>query len=177
MMTAVKDDGPTPETDGRDARLREGVRALILDERDHVLLVRFHWEGLEFADGFWANPGGGLEPGESRLEALQRELREEVGLVVDELGPEVWTKTALFPMSRWDGQVDHIHVHRIARFDPAPEMSAEQLRAENVQEIRWWSPEELADADATFAPRSLPDLLDQLRREGTPEAPIEIHGF
>ena len=81
-------------------RLRESVRALIVDPDDYVLLVRFDWDGLEPTGGFWAIPGGGIEAGESRLEAIQRELREEVGMVVDSLSPELWTKTALFPMPR-----------------------------------------------------------------------------
>jgi len=153
------------------------VRALIVDPQDHVLLVRFHWEGLELADGFWANPGGGLERGETRLAALQRELREETGLAVDSLGPEVWTKTACFPMTHFDGQVDHIHLFRTERFQPAPTMSPDQLAEEGVHDIRWWSPEELTDAGATFAPRALPALLDRLRREGVPDVPIQITGF
>ena len=84
------------------------MRALILDQFDAVLMVRFEWPGGP-EGGFWGHPGGGIEPGESRLEALQRELREEVGLVVTELGDEVWTKSAIFPMVGWDGQVDHIY--------------------------------------------------------------------
>ncbi len=76
--------------------LRESVRALVLDPDDHVLLVRFHWDGLEFEEGFWANPGGGLEPGKTRAAALRRELAEECGLPVEEIGPEIWTKTAHF---------------------------------------------------------------------------------
>ena len=150
---------------------------MVIDPQDHVLLVRFHWDGLEFADGFWANPGGGVEPGETCLEAMQRELREETGLIVDSLGPEVWKKTALFPMEQWDGQVDHIHLYRTEHFDPDPTMSPAQLAAENIHEIRWWSREELADPHMTFAPRSLPELLDQLRNEGAPATPIELNGF
>jgi 8-oxo-dGTP diphosphatase len=63
--------------EGPAVRLRESVRALILDGDGHVLLVRFWWDGVEPADGFWANPGGGIELGESRLTALRRELRED----------------------------------------------------------------------------------------------------
>ena len=158
-------------------RLRQGVRAVILDPDDRVLLVRFNWDGLEPADGFWANPGGGVEAGESRLAALQRELREETGLLVDSLGPELWTKTALFPMTQWDGQVDHIHLYRTDRFEATPEMSAAELAAENIREIRWWSPEELKSPGVTFAPRALPDLMVRLRHDGVPSEPIEITGF
>ena len=153
------------------------MRALILDEDDAVLLVRFHWEGFEDPRGFWANPGGGIEPGETKLEALQRELREEVGLAVGQLGPEVWTKTALFPMTDWDGQVDHIHLCRTAHFDPYPGLSAEELAAEGVREVRWWSPEELRASEHTFAPRSLPELMARLAAEGVPAAPIALQGF
>lgn len=158
-------------------RLRQGVRALILDPDDHALLVRFWWEGLEDAEGFWANPGGGIEEGETRLEALQRELIEETGLVVDTLGPEVWTKTALFPMTHWDGQVDHIHLCRTERFDPVPAMSPEELAVEHIHEIRWWAPEELAESASTFAPRALPGLLRRLRRDGVPAVPLALDGF
>lgn len=158
-------------------RLRESVRALILDPDDNVLLVHFRWDGADPAAGFWANPGGGLEPGESRLAALQRELREETGLTITELGPEVWTKTAIFPMTRWDGQVDHIHLLRTARFRPAPTLSAAQLAAEHVQDVRWWSRREIAEGGAVFAPRQLPRLLDQLLADGVPDDPVVLTGF
>ena len=158
-------------------KLRESVRALVLDEDDSVLLVRFDWEGLDVPGGFWANPGGGLEAGESRVQALRRELLEEVGLSLADLGPEVWTKTALFPMAEWDGQVDHVHLVRVRHFVPRPRMTTEQLRAENVHDIRWWSRDEIRAADATFAPRELPRLLRDLLTDGLPDRPVQISGF
>jgi 8-oxo-dGTP pyrophosphatase MutT (NUDIX family) len=158
-------------------RLRESVRALIIDDADNVLLLRFDWPGCDVPGGFWANPGGGIEPGESRLDALRRELHEEVGLFVDKIGPEVWTKTAVFPMSGWDGQVDHIHLQRVVHFEPTPAMSDEQLKAENVHDIRWWPAAAIRDGDAVFAPRALPNLLSQILTAGAPVHPVTLEGF
>ena len=158
-------------------KLRESVRALIIDENDSILLVRFDWDGLEVPGGFWANPGGGIETGESRTDALARDLLEEVGLQMTELGPEVWTKTALFPMSDWDGQVDHIYLVRVEHFAPAPRLSPEQLLDEGVHEVRWWTLEELALSDSTFSPRGLPALVEDLLTGAIPDEPVAIKGF
>lgn len=158
-------------------RLRESVRALILDPEECVLLVRFHWEDFEQPGGFRANPGGGIEAGETRLAALRREMREEVGLEVDDLGPEVWTMTVYFEMTDWDGQVDHIHPIRTGAFEPRSGLSAEQLRDEHVHRLRWWTVAELLDSDATFAPRALPTLLRDLLTRGAPDIPVRIGGF
>jgi ADP-ribose pyrophosphatase YjhB (NUDIX family) len=49
--------------------------------RDHAILLiqhRFHGNG----HSYWLVPGGGLEPGESEVECVRREMREETGLEV-----------------------------------------------------------------------------------------------
>jgi 8-oxo-dGTP pyrophosphatase MutT (NUDIX family) len=51
--------------------LTVGVRALVIDGTDRVFLVKH-----SYVAG-WHLPGGGVEPGESLMTALTRELREE----------------------------------------------------------------------------------------------------
>ena len=52
------------------------------DGRLHVLAIRRRWD--PFA-GFWALPGGHLNPGEDEEAGCRRELEEETGLRVGEL--------------------------------------------------------------------------------------------
>ena len=62
---------------GKDATLRVWASATIFnDARERVLLTRRSDNGL------WFLPGGGMDPGESGLEACVREVLEETGLRV-----------------------------------------------------------------------------------------------
>jgi 8-oxo-dGTP diphosphatase len=53
--------------------------ALIFNDAGHVLLLKHRFR----AGSGWGLPGGFLEVGEQPLEALQRELREEIGVEVE----------------------------------------------------------------------------------------------
>lgn len=55
------------------------VGAVVLDAGGRLLLVR---RGNEPGRGLWSVPGGRVEPGESVAAAVEREVREETGLVV-----------------------------------------------------------------------------------------------
>ena len=54
-----------------------GVRAAIFDAEERVFLVRH-----SYIRG-WYLPGGGVEPGETLIDALARELKEEGGIALD----------------------------------------------------------------------------------------------
>lgn len=145
----------------------------MLSPRPSILLVRF-----EFPAGTrWALPGGGLEPGESHVDALRRELREEVGLDEADIGPHIWSREHVFPFlsGNWDGQREHIHVVTVDHeFTPEPALSWEQLHAEFLHEIRWWTPEELRLSPSRFAPVDLAALVDDLIANGPPHSAIDV---
>jgi 8-oxo-dGTP pyrophosphatase MutT (NUDIX family) len=153
-------------------RLRPAARVILVDEIGRVLLVRFDLPGEA---PVWATVGGGLEPGETHEDAARRELLEEAGLEVVELGRPVWIRTHLFERPRrWDGQSEVYFLVRTRAFEPRPGLSWEQLNAEGMTAIRWWTPDELEAGEALFAPRRLPALVRALLRDGPPATPLEI---
>lgn len=155
-------------------RIRRAVRALLLTPEPSVLLCRF-----EFPSGtVWAVPGGGLDPGEDHVTALHRELAEEVGLLDAELGPHVWDREHIIPFidGQWDGQHDRYYLVAVPdRFEPTPALTWEQLRAERLHELRWWTIDEIDDATAQgtrFAPGRIGGLLRRLADDGPPDEPL-----
>ncbi len=151
--------------------LRTAVRALIVDDTDHTLLVKFVFpSGVEA----WALPGGGLEDGEPPETGLRRELHEELGLRDVDIGPHIWSREHIIPMSTGhDGQRDQIHLVRLPRFEPEPAIGWERMRQEFVFEMRWWSLDEIAGAAVRFAPRRLAELYGTLLHDGPPAHPYE----
>ncbi len=168
---------PPVDDPGADAplRIREAVRAVIVDPDSRVLLVRFEFP----ARHVWAAPGGGMEPGESTEDALRRELHEELGLADVAIGAEIWERTHIIPFinGRWDGQHDRFFLIRTEAFEPAPTLSWEQLNAEYLFEMRWWTADELSAFAPTkrllLAPRRLPELYRSLIEDGVPERPVD----
>jgi len=160
----------TPSADG--LRIREAVRALVVDPHDRILMVRF-----EFPDAGtrWALPGGGVEPGESHTDALRRELAEELGLEGVEIGPHVWDRLHVIPFidGKWDGQRERIHLVRTPAFEPSPRLSWDELRAEYLFEVRWWRLHELSDG-LPFVPAALRQHLTSLLHDGPPNHPVDV---
>jgi 8-oxo-dGTP diphosphatase len=67
-------------------RRRIAVVAAVLQQPDGRFLLAQRPQGKVYA-GYWEFPGGKVEPGESPLQALQRELHEELGIEVIEAYP------------------------------------------------------------------------------------------
>jgi TDG/mug DNA glycosylase family protein len=134
---------------------REAVRALVADEDDRVLLVKFARPVGD--DSWWGSPGGGIDEGEAEEEALRRELHEEIGLDEFELGPFLFEHPGEFPWGkRLYRQRNRTYLVRVPGHDPA---AGVDLSQEGVVDVRWWSLDELARSDEQFAPSDLPQRV------------------
>jgi len=163
----------------RELRIRQAARAIVLDPDDRILLVRWEFPRDGPTVHVWGTPGGGIEPDEELEVALRREIDEELGLEAVTIGPLVWVRTHVIPFidGRWDGQHDRFFLVRTPAFEPSPRLSREQLAAEHLMELRWWTQDELAAFAPTdieyFAPRRLVPLLADLLRDGPPATPVD----
>lgn len=157
--------------------LRQAVRGLVIDPTDAVLLVR-----LRFTHGsWWVLPGGGIDPGESRTEALRRELLEEVGLESPQVSGPIWRRTVMMDLvdaqgRHWNGQHETVYLVKNERFQPGPRMSQEELTAEHIDAFRWWSIAELTNhrGPDKIAPENLADLVATIASSGPPLRPWTI---
>lgn len=156
-----------------DLRIREAVRALVIDTNDRILLVRFDFP----ARTVWALPGGGIDEGETPHEALRRELIEEIGLHGPDIGSHIWTRLHIFPFlnGKFDGQREEAFVVRVTNgFQPRPAFDWDQLNAEYVFELRWWTLDELRSADIITAPQQLAALVTEFVATGAPASPWSV---
>src|SRR5580765_6438864 len=106
-----------------------GVRALVLDDKDRVALVRHTYTDQ------WYLPGGGVKKGESFETALHRELKEEVAL--DNARIE---RVLGVYHSRRDAKDDHIVIFAVGVADSAALPPSDAVEIEGV---RWFAMEEM----------------------------------
>ncbi len=123
------------------------VAGLIRDDRGRILLTKRRPD--QALPNQWEFPGGKLEPGESPVAALHRELREEIGVAV-ELG-NVWE--ALFHAYPDFDLLMLVYPCRIIEGEPRPL---------EVAAAEWTTVDGLASYD--ILPADLP-LVERLRAE------------
>ncbi len=140
-------------------RCRLTSRVLVIDDDDRMLM--FFTKGSVPAQRTrWITPGGGVDAGETHHDAACRELFEETGHVVDDLGKPVFTLDFTVDYSGGDhdtGHAEYFVVHTPA-FIPADTHWTPEERVD-VLDHRWWTLDELRATTEPFEPAELVDLF------------------
>jgi ADP-ribose pyrophosphatase YjhB (NUDIX family) len=122
-----------------------GVRAVVLNDRAQVFLIRH-----TYVPG-WHLPGGGVETGETALEALTRELQEEACIVIDGAPQLVG-----FFFNRRTSPRDHVLVYVIRQFTV---LEAKQPDRE-IAEAGFFPLDSLPEGTTAATRRRLAEILD-----------------
>ncbi|MEO6468935.1 MAG: NUDIX domain-containing protein [Acidimicrobiia bacterium] len=148
----------TPPPSSSHARV--AARVLMVDRDGAVLLFRGSDPARPEAGTWWFTPGGGVDPGETLEEAARREVSEETGFNVEDVGSVRFERVVEF---EFEGQRYHQHEHFFAvgvdRFEPNVSGWTE-IERRSMGEYRWWTAVEISASDETFYPVDLIARLD-----------------
>ncbi|WP_034608746.1 NUDIX hydrolase [Cellulomonas sp. URHD0024] len=141
---------------------REAARVILLDELDRVLLIRGH-DVDQPERSWWFTVGGGIDDGEDSAAAAIREVREETGisLGVDDLVGPVFTRSAIFDFYAEHCRQDEVlYLARVPAAAFVPDSAGwTDLELDVIDELRWWSLDDLAQVDIEVFPDRLVSLV------------------
>jgi 8-oxo-dGTP pyrophosphatase MutT (NUDIX family) len=142
---------------------REAVRAIVLDAQENVLLFHAKDGSRPDVGTWWELPGGGLDPGETYLEAVIRELAEEAGLVVApaQVGAPGWRRSATYEY-RGERRISHEVIVPVRLTIPGPEVDGSgrvDFEDEDYFGFRWWPLDAVVTSEERFYPGRVPELI------------------
>jgi 8-oxo-dGTP pyrophosphatase MutT (NUDIX family) len=140
-------------------RRRRAARVILVDTDQRVLLFRGSDPARPEAGSWWFTPGGGLEPGETLEQGARREVLEETGYELGDLGPVVYEGTVEFDFADVHFvQAQSFFVVRVAAFE-VDVSGFDAFEVASIAEHRWWPVEELRQTTERLFPENLLALI------------------
>jgi len=144
LNTGIKAQQPVRinENDDIDANLIKNALAIIVNNNNQILLLK-RSDKTDWYPNKWALVGGGVEEGETPVEACRREIKEETDLNINKFSEK-------FTIQRNPNSIEYVF---IAKFDGEP--IDIKLNFEHTK-YGWYSPEEI------YFLNHVPNLMDYI---------------
>jgi 8-oxo-dGTP pyrophosphatase MutT (NUDIX family) len=144
---------------------RKSAKVLLIDPDGRVLL----FVGVEPAQParppIWFPVGGGVEDGETLEQAAIREVKEETGLVISDLGPVVMTRHVEFAFEGDSYDQDETY-YAVATAPFVPDTAGWTKVEQRVMSgSRWWSVDELRATTEIVFPEGLSKLVERVLQQ------------
>ncbi|AKS38148.1 DNA mismatch repair protein MutT [Anoxybacillus gonensis] len=136
-------------------RIRKCARAVIVNECHEILLQKFEFTDVVGNVVLWVTPGGGVKKNETPIEALKRELREELNITVDIHGEPLFEIDILIEGK--NGSFISREIYYKITIQSNTIFSIENMTEKEKNmfvDLKWWSKEQLKKIE-NFAPREI----------------------
>jgi 8-oxo-dGTP pyrophosphatase MutT (NUDIX family) len=155
---------------------RVGARVLLLDPLDRVLLIHAR-DPQDPGHHWWELPGGGLDNGEDLADAARRELVEEAGIMLLELGRKLWVRESRFIYrGHAHHRIEHVFLGRTPSTVTQIPLKPTENEKTGLIERRWWAAAELQRCPDKLLPGNLAELLDNLLNDRLCDTPLMLVG-
>jgi len=156
-------------------RERPTARVLLFDPQGRILLMKGRMPNDPPTTSAWHTPGGGLEPGETLVEAALREVAEETGFTQVELGPVVWTREGEGVLASGERVLfkESYLVARCAGGETSRDGWADYER-DLIDDMGWWTLEDFAAAGEPIYPERFLELAPAIAAGIYPTEPLDI---
>lgn len=154
---------------------RLAARVLLVNEHDQTLLFEEHDPARPEAASWWITPGGGIEAGETFVEAAFRELEEETGQRAEELYGPVLRHEFEYSYLGVDTHQSELFFVAFTESDSLSFDGWTPLEQTVTRGAQWWSLTQIEDTEHTVYPAELARVLRSVcsRRSDLPRVTRE----